>query len=127
MAEAGGFPGAARLTVWALQRGEGLPWHRVVGARGRIALLGDLGDEQRLRLQIEGVTFRGGRVRMELHNWTPRIRGHLARRPSAKPARSKTKKPSHRRGGPGRFSASSTEPPRSPRAVAVNPLGKSPR
>jgi methylated-DNA-protein-cysteine methyltransferase related protein len=71
VAAAGGFPGAARLTVWALHRFEGLPWHRVVAAGGRIALGGDDGREQRLRLKIEGVKFRGDRVRMDLHNWTP--------------------------------------------------------
>lgn len=72
VAEAAGFPGGARLTVRALQGGTGLPWHRVVGAGGRIALRGDDGREQRLRLEIEGVKFRGGRVRMDLHGWTPR-------------------------------------------------------
>ena len=71
VAAAGGYPGAARLTVWALQGAEGLPWHRVVAAGGRIALPGEEGREQRLRLIIEGVTFRGARVRMDLHNWTP--------------------------------------------------------
>jgi methylated-DNA-protein-cysteine methyltransferase related protein len=71
VAAAGGRPGAARLTVWALQAGEGLPWHRVVAAGGRIALTGVLAQEQRLRLALEGVTFRGGRVRMELHGWVP--------------------------------------------------------
>jgi methylated-DNA-protein-cysteine methyltransferase-like protein len=72
VAEAGGFPDAPRLTVRALQTGNGLPWHRVVAAGGRIALPGDQGQEQRLRLEIEGVTFRGARVRMETHNWIPR-------------------------------------------------------
>jgi methylated-DNA-protein-cysteine methyltransferase related protein len=71
VASAGGFPGAARLTVRALQKGEGLPWHRVVAAGGRIALPGEPGREQRLRLQVEGVRFRRDRVRMDLHNWTP--------------------------------------------------------
>ncbi|MFY9716735.1 MAG: MGMT family protein [Thermoplasmata archaeon] len=74
VAAAGGLPGAARVTVWALQRGVGLPWHRVVAAGGRIALEGDAGLEQRLRLEVEGVTFRGDRVRMDLHNWVPRAR-----------------------------------------------------
>jgi methylated-DNA-protein-cysteine methyltransferase-like protein len=74
VAAAGGFPGAARLTVRALWRSPGLPWHRVVAAGGRIALQGEDGAEQRLRLAVEGVTFRGGRVRMDLHNWTPRPR-----------------------------------------------------
>jgi methylated-DNA-protein-cysteine methyltransferase related protein len=73
-AEAAGCPGAARLAVRALQHAEGLPWHRVVAAGGRVALPGPEGQEQRLRLEMEGVTFRGGRVRMDLHSWTPRIR-----------------------------------------------------
>ena len=74
VAEAAGFPGAARLTVRALQGSDGLPWHRVVGAGGRIALPREDGQEQRLRLEIEGVTFRAGRVRMDLHGWTPKVR-----------------------------------------------------
>ncbi|MFZ0892567.1 MAG: MGMT family protein [Thermoplasmata archaeon] len=73
VAAAAGFPRAARLTVRALQT-TGLPWHRVVAAGGRIALPGEEGREQRLRLEIEGVTFRGRRVRMDLHGWTPRTR-----------------------------------------------------
>ena len=72
VAAAAGFPGAARLTVWALQESRGVPWQRVVGAGGHIALTGELGREQRLRLEIEGVTFRGGRVRLDRHGWTPR-------------------------------------------------------
>src|SRR5207302_3212164 len=44
-----------------------LPWHRVVGAGGRILLPGEQGLEQRLRLETEGVTFRSGRVWLEQH------------------------------------------------------------
>jgi methylated-DNA-protein-cysteine methyltransferase related protein len=77
VAEAAGFPGAARLTVRALYGGTGLPWHRVVAGGGRIALTGEDAQEQRLRLSMEGVTFRRGRVRMDLHGWAPRARkGH---------------------------------------------------
>ena len=72
VAEAAGYPGGARQTVRALQGTDGLPWHRVVGAGGRIALPGAEGREQRLRLEIEGVTFRGGKVRLDLHGWVPR-------------------------------------------------------
>ncbi len=78
-ASAAGFSRAARLTVWALYGSSGLPWHRVVASGGRIALSGPDGREQRLRLEMEGVTFRAGRVRMELHNWTPRARRGSAR------------------------------------------------
>lgn len=73
-AEAAGFPRAARLTVRALYGGTALPWHRVVAAGGRIALKGADGEEQRLRLSLEGVKFKAGRVRMDLHGWVPRAR-----------------------------------------------------
>jgi methylated-DNA-protein-cysteine methyltransferase related protein len=82
-----GFPGAARLTVRALRYGTGLPWHRVVGAGGRIALAGEDGREQRLRLEIEGVSFQGGRVRLDLHGWTPRTRTGSKPRPLVRGAR----------------------------------------
>jgi methylated-DNA-protein-cysteine methyltransferase-like protein len=67
VARAAGFPGRARQVVWALRGARGLPWHRVVGAGGKVMLPGENGLEQRLRLETEGVTFRGGRVWMEKH------------------------------------------------------------
>ena len=67
VAYAAGFPGAARQVAWALHGSHGLPWHRVVGAGGRILLPAEAGFEQRMRLQAEGVQFAGLRVRMELH------------------------------------------------------------
>jgi len=69
VARAAGFPGAARQVVWALRQSQGLPWHRVVAAGGRIALPGEAGMEQRFRLQSEGVTFSGLRVRMAEHEF----------------------------------------------------------
>jgi len=44
-----------------------LPWHRVVGAQGEIKLRHEAAEEQRLRLKMEGVAFRGKRVDMEVH------------------------------------------------------------
>ena len=38
-----------------------LPWQRVLGAGGAIKLTGDSAIEQRLRLEAEGVRFRGRR------------------------------------------------------------------
>jgi methylated-DNA-protein-cysteine methyltransferase-like protein len=67
VARAAGFTGAARQVVWALRGAKGLPWHRVIGANGRILLPGEAGLEQRLRLQNEGVQFRGGVVDMARH------------------------------------------------------------
>ena len=69
VARLAGFPGAARQVVWALQDSRGLPWHRVVGAGGKILLRGEAGLEQRLRLESEKVAFRGGRVWMEKHQY----------------------------------------------------------
>lgn len=63
VAVASGHPGAARQVVWALRSGsKGLPWHRVLGAKGRILLTGEPGFEQRLRLRAEGVVIVGDRV-----------------------------------------------------------------
>ena len=64
VAEAAGFPGCARQAVWALRDGDknGLPWHRVLAAGGHIRLPGEAGLEQRMRLRIEGVAFKGSRV-----------------------------------------------------------------
>lgn len=67
IAKASGHPGAARQVVAALRGGFDLPWHRIVGAGGAIKLRGDYAIEQRLRLEAEGVTFRGKRVNMRLH------------------------------------------------------------
>src|SRR5712692_2081230 len=74
VARAAGYPGAARQVAWAL-RGSGprLPWHRVLGAGGTIRLPREAGAEQKLRLRVEGVAFRGGKVRMEEHEF--RFRG----------------------------------------------------
>ncbi|MGH9534313.1 MAG: MGMT family protein [Terriglobales bacterium] len=69
-----GRPGAARQVAWALRASRGLPWHRVIAAGGRIALPGEAGWEQRLRLQHEGVRFRGRRVDLAAHQWRPGLR-----------------------------------------------------
>jgi methylated-DNA-protein-cysteine methyltransferase-like protein len=44
-----------------------LPWQRVLGAGGEIKLPGAAGAEQKLRLQMEGVTFRGKKANLEAH------------------------------------------------------------
>jgi methylated-DNA-protein-cysteine methyltransferase related protein len=75
VAKAAGFPGAARQVVWALRGTDGrLAWHRVLGAGGKILLPGTAGADQRLRLQAEGVVFRGGKVRMDLHEYQFKVR-----------------------------------------------------
>jgi methylated-DNA-protein-cysteine methyltransferase-like protein len=65
VARAAGLPGAARQVAKVLHRGFGLPWQRVLGAGGEIKLRGDSAIEQRLRLEAEGVHFRGRKVDMK--------------------------------------------------------------
>jgi len=44
-----------------------LPWQRVVGAGGEIKLRFEAAAEQRLRLEQEGVAFRGRKVDLAVH------------------------------------------------------------
>jgi methylated-DNA-protein-cysteine methyltransferase-like protein len=69
VARAAGWPGAARQVVQILRQAPGLPWHRVVGSGGAIKLTGENGAEQRFRLRMEGVAFRGARVDMKRHEF----------------------------------------------------------
>src|ERR1035438_8947607 len=69
IAKAAGWPGAARQVARILHRLPGLPWHRVVRSRGAIKLSGENAAEQRFRLRMEGVTFRGARVDMKRHEF----------------------------------------------------------
>lgn len=75
VAEAAGYPAAVRGVATVL-RGTttGVPWHRVIAAGGRIALTGHNGLEQRMRLESEGVAFKGRRVDIEKHRWKRRKR-----------------------------------------------------
>jgi methylated-DNA-protein-cysteine methyltransferase-like protein len=69
VARAAGLPNGARHVARVLHRSFGLPWQRVLGAGGEIKLCGDSRIEQRLRLETEGVRFRGRRVDMKAHEF----------------------------------------------------------
>lgn len=76
LAELAGLGRAARFVGRALSQlpdGSSLPWHRVLGAGGRISLAPGTvsGEEQRARLRAEGVTIRNNRVDMQRHGWRP--------------------------------------------------------
>jgi len=62
VAAASGHPGAARQVVWALRNGVNVPWHRVIGAGGKIRLPGENGLEQRMRLRMEGVIIASDKI-----------------------------------------------------------------
>jgi len=69
VAAAAGYPLYHRAVAKLLRSAtlHGLPWQRIVGAGGEIKLRGEAAAEQRLRLSIEGVKFRGKRVNMDLY------------------------------------------------------------
>lgn len=64
IARAAGSPGLSRQVARIMSKSSGLPWHRVVGAGGQIKVCGELAAEQRLRLEFEGVRFRGRKIDM---------------------------------------------------------------
>jgi methylated-DNA-protein-cysteine methyltransferase-like protein len=86
-----GYAHAPRLAGYALHalpEGSPLPWHRVLGAGGRLSLakLSPHGAlTQRMRLEREGVTFDArGRVDLARYGWRPGRPAGKAKRVSAK-------------------------------------------
>jgi len=68
VAAAAGYPLYHRHVAQLLHReGSRLPWQRVVGSGGAIKLKYEAGLEQRTRLEMEGVKFRGKCVDMSAH------------------------------------------------------------
>jgi methylated-DNA-protein-cysteine methyltransferase-like protein len=66
VALAAGFPGYHRQVAQVLNRfgDDGLPWHRVLGAGGQIKTTLETALDQRARLTLEGVKFKGRRVNL---------------------------------------------------------------
>jgi len=74
VAAAAGYPLYHRAVAKLLRSAtlHGLPWQRIVGAGGEIKLRGEAAAEQRFRLGMEGVKFRGKRVNMQIYEHTLR-------------------------------------------------------
>ena len=73
-----GVPRRARLVGQVLKqlpRGSGVPWHRVVNARGELSLPvgSDARRRQRERLEREGIVFGAGRIELERFRWRPSL------------------------------------------------------
>ncbi len=75
LAKALRLPGGARTAGRAMAgcpAGRGIPWHRVVGAGGRILLREPHAALQRRLLESEGTRLVEGRVDLARHGWSPR-------------------------------------------------------
>ncbi|MFI5175552.1 MAG: MGMT family protein [Terriglobia bacterium] len=74
VARISGRPHAARMVGWAMSASSSqhpVPWHRVVGAGGRLIISKAIQyfQIQKQLLQQEGVRFRGDRVIMSTFQW----------------------------------------------------------
>lgn len=69
VAAAAGYPLYHRAVAQLLRASPAgsLAWHRVLGSGGAIKLHGEAALEQRTRLEMEGVRFRGKCVDMDAH------------------------------------------------------------
>jgi methylated-DNA-protein-cysteine methyltransferase-like protein len=68
------LPGGARSAGHAMAAtpsGRGIPWHRVVGERGKILIREPYASLQKKLLESEGVTVIESRVDLKRHLWTP--------------------------------------------------------
>jgi methylated-DNA-protein-cysteine methyltransferase related protein len=72
------IPGGARVVGYAMAgcpSGRGIPWHRVVGAGGRLIIREPYGSLQRKLLETEGVKIEGARIDMKLYALEARKNG----------------------------------------------------
>lgn len=66
----GGARTAGRAMA-ATPSGKGIPWHRVLGERGKILIREPYASLQRKLLESEGVTVLESRVDLKRHLWKP--------------------------------------------------------
>ncbi len=74
LAKALGLPGGARSAgraMAATPSGKGIPWHRVVGERGKILIREPYASLQKKLLESEGVKIVELRVDLKRHLWKP--------------------------------------------------------
>lgn len=68
------LPGGARAVGYAMAAtpsGRGIPWHRVIGAGGRIRVPEPYAAKQRKMLETEGISWDGGEIDMKAFGWSP--------------------------------------------------------
>lgn len=69
----GGARSAGRA-MGATPRGKGIPWHRVLGANGKILIREPYASLQKKLLESEGVSIVESRVNLKKYLWTPRVK-----------------------------------------------------
>ena len=82
------LPGGARTAgraMAACPSGRAIPWHRVLGAGGKLLIREPYASLQRKLLESEGVQMTERRVNMKLHEWSiPRPAQRAKKRTSKK-------------------------------------------
>ena len=78
----GGARSAGRAMA-ATPSGKGIPWHRVVGERGKILIREPYASLQKKLLESEGVKVIESRVELNIHLWTPSGKSHQRKKPSS--------------------------------------------
>ena len=92
-------PGGARTVGFAMAgtpSGQGIPWHRVVGAGGRLLPREPYASKQRMLLETEGTHFTGMKVDLRSHLWMPPAKPSRTRRASRGSRRTKPNSRKHR-------------------------------
>jgi len=89
---------AAGRAMAACPSGQGIPWHRVLGAGGRILIREPQALLQRQLLESEGVRFIERHVDMSAHSWVPK-RPAFSRQRSANRKAKRGRLTSKARGG----------------------------
>jgi len=87
LAKALRLPGGARSAgraMAATPSGKGIPWHRVLGERGKILIREPYASLQRKLLESEGVAVIESRVDLKGHLWKPSQKSTLKSRTGKK-------------------------------------------
>ncbi len=78
---------AAGHAMAACHSGEGIPWHRVVGAGGKLLISEPRASLQRRLLETEGVVLTERRVNMKQCGWIPATARTRSKPRSKRPAK----------------------------------------
>jgi len=72
----------------ATPSGKGIPWHRVLGARGKLLIREPYSSLQRKLLESEGVALIESRVDLRRHLWKPSAK-HIVKQKARRKRNSK--------------------------------------